>query len=102
MQEINLGTSSQAFDKTITHILSRLRPQRVIELGCGQGKLGKLLSQSNILSNDYLIGVQPLGKDSDADILRSWGYTQIINQSIVDFLKSHVDTSTDMYIAMDV
>ena len=97
-----LGTSSQAFDRTITHILSKLRPQRVIELGCGQGKLGRLLSQNNILPNDYLIGVQPLGEDSDADILRSHGYTQIINQSINNFLKSHVDTSADMYIAMDV
>ncbi len=99
---IMLGTSSQVFDNTITHVLGRLRPQRIVELGCGQGKLGRLLGQSNILPNDYLIGVQPLAKDSDADILRECGYTQIINQNIDDFLKSHVDLSTDMYIAMDV
>ncbi|WP_413441281.1 hypothetical protein [Synechococcus sp. MIT S1220] len=102
MTEIKLGGSSPAFDKTITHILDKLRPQRVIELGCGQGKLGKLLSQSKILPNEYLIGVQPLAQEFDADTLKGYGYTQIINESIDNFLKLHIDLSTDMYIAMDV
>jgi len=97
-----LGTSSDLFNSTIVKIFESILPKHVVEFGCGQGKLGQLLSNKNLLPINGLIGVQPLSNDEDLGLLLAKGYSDIINLTIEDFLRVHVDTQTDIFVAMDV
>jgi cyclopropane fatty-acyl-phospholipid synthase-like methyltransferase len=97
-----LGTSSNAFNNTIVKVFQEINPEQVIEFGCGQGKLGQLLTQNNLMPAKKLIGVQPLQDESQANSLKDMGYNQIISLTIEDYLREYVDTETDMFVAMDV
>lgn len=97
-----LGTSSNAFNSTIIKVFERIKPEQVVEFGCGQGKLGQLLSTSNLTPAKGLIGVQPLQREDDGKRLKEYGYSQIMNLTIENYLREHVDGETDMFVAMDV
>lgn len=97
-----LGSSSNLFNSTIATIIRQTKPSQIIEFGCGQGKLGQILTQQNLLPEKGLIGIQPLPSEKEGIELRSKGYSDIISLTIEDFLREQVDTETDMFIAMDV
>jgi len=97
-----LGSSSNLYNSTITTIINQIKPSQIVEFGCGQGKLGRLLIQKNLVPEKGLIGVQPLTNKREEAELMSNGYTNILNMAIEDYLKNYVDTETDMFVAMDV
>lgn len=97
-----LGTSPDVFNNTFLHLVRCLRPSYIIEFGIGQGKLGNLLLQSNLLPQDGLIGVQPLSSPSELSLLKSRGYNSVLDTTITRYLDEHIDLQADMFIAADV
>ena len=77
-------------------------PAHIIEFGIGQGKLGNLLLQENLLPKDGLIGVQPLTDKTELELLKSRGYTNVLDSTISSYLDDHIDLQADMFIAADV
>lgn len=97
-----LGTSPDLFNATIVKVLRILAPAKIVEFGCGQGKLGSLLRVNQLTPPQGLIGVQPLSTNSDADYLLANGYRNIIDTTVHEFLASHVDLEADLFVAADV
>ena len=97
-----LGSSSNLYNSTTISIIDQIKPSQIIEFGCGQGKLGKLLLGKNLIPEKGLIGVQPLTDKYEESHLRNNGYSNVFSITIGDYLKEHVDIETDMFVAMDV
>ena len=97
-----LGTSPNLFNNTFLHIVKCISPSNIVEFGTGQGKLGSLLLNSNLLPSDGLTGVQPLSDSSEIDLLKSRGYSNILNSTISQYLVDHIDIQADMFVAADV
>ncbi len=95
-----LGNSSQTFNPLIEHTLNRLRPNSILELGCGQGKLGKILKSTDL--NAKLVAIQRLFSSSDEDLLIKNGYEKIIDADILDYFKNGFDEEYDLIVIMDV
>jgi len=53
-----LGNSSTVFNACIQQVVNLTRLQKILELGCGQGKFGELLKQSD--PTPSLTGVQKM------------------------------------------
>jgi 16S rRNA G1207 methylase RsmC len=43
-----LGVSHSTFDANIVSIIKNLAPTSIIDLGCGKGKLGRIIKESNL------------------------------------------------------
>lgn len=95
-----LGNSSQIFNPLIENTLHRLKPNSILELGCGQGKLGKLLRTIDL--DAKLVAVQKLFSILDEDSLLKNGYNQIIDADILDYFKTGFDEEYDLIVIMDV
>jgi hypothetical protein len=95
-----LGNSSAIFNPVICNLLARINPESILELGCGEGKLGDLAKQSNLMPK--LTAVQKLFSKSDLLHLNSKGYTNIIGSNILEYFKEGFDDVYDLIVAMDV
>ena len=96
-----LGSSAHDFDSYLAQILRMVRPQRILELGCGQGKFGKML-QSNGITPSQLISVQKIFSDADVDVLKGIGYHDIVDADIMEYFRTGFDEQYDMVVALDV
>ena len=95
-----LGSSSSIFDNCIKALVHISVAKSILELGCGQGKFGKLMqSEANPLS---LCAVQKIFSPSDVPSLYSLGYEKIIDADILDFFRAGFDETYDLVIALDV
>jgi hypothetical protein len=95
-----LGSSSSVFDANILPIIDCVNANKVLELGCGQGKLGALLKSAN--KEIELQAVQRMFSPDDINKLRSTGYQEIFDQDILDFFRKGFDNRYDLIIALDV
>ena len=95
-----LGNSSQIFNPLIESTLDRLKPNSILELGCGQGKLGKIIKSINL--DTKLVAVQKLFAITDEDQLLNNGYNHIIDKDILDYFKTGFDEEYDLIVIMDV
>jgi|688.fasta_scaffold257134_2 hypothetical protein len=95
-----LGNSSTVFNACIQQVVNLTRPQKILELGCGQGKFGELLQQSNPTSS--LTGVQKMFSGGDAGVLQKKGYREIIDSDILDYFEEGFDENYDLIVALDV
>jgi len=95
-----LGSSSTIFNPVICNLLSRLKPQTILELGCGQGKLSDLVIESNLSAK--ITAVQKIFSTSDSDHLSAKGYSKIIDSDILEYFKEGFDEEYDLTVVMDV
>lgn len=96
-----LGNSSPVFDACITQAVQLIKPQTILELGCGQGKFGGLLMQGNHRPAQ-LKAVQKLFSAGEPDYLSSKGYQEIIDRDILDYYREGFDEHYNLIVALDV
>jgi hypothetical protein len=96
-----LGSSAHNFDPYLAQILRLVQPQRILELGCGQGKFGQLLKNSGLTPSN-LVAVQKIFSDSDVSTLKGIGYHDIVDADIMEYFRNGFDEQYDMVVAMDV
>jgi SAM-dependent methyltransferase len=96
-----LGTSANDFDQYLAQILRLAQPQRILELGCGQGKFGKML-QINGVTPSKLVAVQKIFSDADIGLLQGIGYQNIVDVDILEYFRGGFDEQYDMVVALDV
>lgn len=95
-----LGTSAGVFNTCIQQVVSLVKPQQVLELGCGQGKFGELLRQMG--SPAQLTAVQKLFSENDQAHLQGKGYRAVIDRDILDYYREGFDEQYDLVVALDV
>lgn len=96
-----LGVSSSTFDASIAKLVSTLKPQSILELGCGKGKFSGLLEQIGH-KPDSLTAIQKLFGPDEPEYLRSKGYTRIIDRDIYEHYREGFDEQYNLIVAMDV
>jgi len=96
-----LGNSSSIFDLCITQVVNLIKPQSILELGCGQGKFGGLLRQAGHHSTQ-LKAVQKIFSSSEPEYLRSKGYQEIIDRDILEYYREGFDENYSIIVALDV
>jgi len=95
-----LGSSSSKFDNCIQQVVTMTGAKRILELGCGQGKFGKLIRQHGDAVS--LRAVQKIFKTEDEETLKAIGYEKIIDADIMDYFKVGFDETYDLVVALDV
>lgn len=95
-----LGNSHDAFNELICNLLKRINPKKILELGCGEGKLAELLKESNLKPS--LTAIQKIFNDKDRSSLESKGYSIIIDDDILNYFKIGYDEEYDLTVIMDV
>lgn len=95
-----LGSSSSMFDGCIKSLVQISGSMNVLELGCGQGKFGKLIGcQANSIQ---LCAVQKIFTPDDVPKLNSLGYKKVFDSDILEFFKTGFDDTYDLIVALDV
>ena len=102
-----LGSSHPIYDNNLISIISKIQPASILDLGCGKGKLGSIIKESNIRSNLksplHLIGVNPLfDKVADNHLLSTFGYDEVLDLTIDQYCEDHIDREVDIVTALDV
>lgn len=96
-----LGNSAHSFDDAVRHLLQRLQPRSVLELGCGRGKFAGLFREA--LGNDgEITAIQRLFADGERETLREAGYREVIDRDILEHFREGFDTQYDLVVALDV
>lgn len=96
-----LGVSSSIFDACIGQVAHMLKPQSVLELGCGKGKFGALLKQIG-RQPATLNAVQKVFAADEPEFLQGKGYSQIIDRDIMEYYREGFDEQYDLIVALDV
>ena len=96
-----LGSSSSIFDLCINQVVNLIKPQNILELGCGQGKFGGLLKQSGHQSAQ-LKAVQKVFSSDEPEYLRGLGYQEIIDRDILEYYREGFDENYNLIVALDV
>ena len=96
-----LGSSSSQFDNCMRQLVGLVKPDRILELGCGHGKFGNLLKQAG-LAPSLLVTVQKIFSQTDVQEIRSIGYHEIIDADIMEYFRTGFDEQYDMIVALDV
>lgn len=96
-----LGFSATYHDPAIEKILLRLQPKSILEYGSGQGKLGAICKKLG-LNYEALDGVQVTFSPEDQDQLLGRGYTNVINQDVLEFVRDGMCKKYDLIAALDV
>lgn len=96
-----LGSSASHFNAAIGQIVRTVNPARVLELGCGQGKFGRLL-QHNGIAPQRLVTVQKMFSEADASSLKAIGYHDIFDADIMEYFRTGFDEEYDLVVALDV
>jgi hypothetical protein len=96
-----LGNSSTIFDSCISQVVNLIKPQSILELGCGQGKFGGLLMQGDYQSAQ-LKAVQKVFSSGEPDYLRTKGYQEIIDKDILAYFREGFDENYNLIVALDV
>jgi hypothetical protein len=96
-----LGSSSSHFDNCISDLIGLVKPERILELGCGRGKFGNLLKKAGFAPS-YLATVQKMFSQTDSQDLRAIGYHEIVDADIMDYFRTGFDEQYDMVAALDV
>jgi hypothetical protein len=96
-----LGESAGDLNIPLAKCLLRLKPSSVLEYGAGRGKLGTICNQLSITPK-RLVTIQKLFANGDEALLRSAGYTEIIDNDIMDIIKCGIKESFDLIVALDV
>lgn len=95
-----LGSSSSKFDKCIQQVVALTGAKRILELGCGQGKFGKLINVHESLIS--LRAVQKVFQAEDVKSLNTIGYEEIIDADIMEYFRVGFDETYDLTVALDV
>jgi len=96
-----LGNSSSTFDACIAQVVKLINPQSILELGCGQGKFGGLLSQNGHQAVQ-LKAVQKIFANDEPEYLRGKGYQDIIDRDILEYFREGFDDNYTLIVALDV
>ena len=92
------GYSFTTFDELTAHVLRQIKPKRVLDIGPGEGKYGKMIRGSS-MPRPHLTAVEyePLRRDE----LMAIGYDEVRTMSALDLMKSP-DETFEMVILGDV
>jgi hypothetical protein len=96
-----LGGSVAALNVPIAKCIQWIRPNNVLEYGCGWGKFGRICQQIEV-APERLVAVQKLFNPGDKEGIMSHGYTEIIDEDIKSYVNNGIDTRYDMIVALDV
>lgn len=96
-----LGSSSSLLDRHIFSLISLLKPESILELGCGQGKFAQIVQEVSQY-NPHITAVQKLFNDNEAFDLQEKGYSYIIDSDILEYYKEGFDENFNLIIALDV
>jgi hypothetical protein len=95
-----LGTSSNLFNDSIVRALRATRPQSILDVGAGNGKIARLALQVNPATR--LTALQKIFQPSDLLDLHSVGYANVIDEDISDYLRVGFDENYDLVTICDV
>lgn len=96
-----LGVSAQDLNNNIARCLLAIGPSKILEYGCGTGKLG-VICQALGMQLEKLEAVQTLFQDTDREVLHSRGYTHINDAEIYSYIKGGIKEHYDVIAALDV
>ncbi len=96
-----LGISDGRLNVAIAKCLLGLKPERILEYGCGSGKLAHIC-QAITMRPLVLKAVQKLFTDEDIYKLRSIGYTDIADDDVLEYVKNKINEKYNLIVAMDV
>jgi hypothetical protein len=96
-----LGNSSSAFDSCIAQVVNLIKPQQILELGCGQGKFGEILRRGGH-QFEQLRAVQKLFLSDEREYLIGMGYQEIIDRDIFEYYREGFDENYNLIVALDV
>lgn len=95
-----LGNSSTAFDSCIAQLVNLIKPQSILELGCGQGKFGGIVGQFGY--QPQLKAVQKVFSSGEPEYLRAKGYQEVIDRDILEYYREGFDENYNLIVALDV
>ena len=82
------GYSYTTFDDLTLHLLQQIRPTKVLDIGAGEGKYGKLIRAAGIACHLTAIEFEPERRAELLDI----GYNEVRSQSALDLMKNPAET----------
>ncbi|GDX58594.1 hypothetical protein LBMAG30_27570 [Comamonadaceae bacterium] len=95
-----LGNSSNKFDPCLSVLVKSVKPQTILELGCGEGKFGSIMQQTGL--RPHLRAVQKIFSSDEPQRLRQKGYEEIIDRDILDYYKEGFDENYSLIVGLDV
>ena len=95
-----LGTSSSGFDTSIQRLVDLTGAKNILELGCGQGKFGAMMTGG--AEPRSLRAVQKVFGPNDVEHLKAIGYEEVIDQDILEYFRNGFDQTYDIVVALDV
>ena len=91
--------SYPSFDAALVRAIEILQPKTILDIGAGDGKVGKVLRTSPLIKDACIIALEP---DSECNPrLKAAGYDEVINE-MTDYLYDHPDGKYDVIILGDV
>jgi len=78
-----------------------VQPQKILELGCGQGKFGELIG-GQAYNYPLLKAVQKLFTTEDRKKLEAIGYSDVIDVDIMEYFRQGFDETYNIIVALDV
>jgi hypothetical protein len=96
-----LGNSSTALNGCISQLINLMKPESILELGCGQGKFGELV-KVNFNNAMKLKAVQKIFSADEQTFLNGKGYAEIIDSDIMAYYREGFDDHYNLIVALDV
>ena len=102
-----LGSSHPVYDNNLISIIRKIQPSTLLDLGCGKGKLGSIIQESQLRNSLnaplHLVGVNPLfDKIADNQLLSAIGYNEVLDLTIDQYCDQYIDRDVDVVTALDV
>lgn len=91
------GYSYTTFDDLTLHLLQQIKPAKILDIGAGEGKYGKLVRAAGMDCHLTAIEFEP---ERRAELL-ALGYNEVRSQSALDLMKNPAETF-DVVILGDV
>ena len=95
-----LGTSGNQLNQNIARCLMHIKPNSILEYGCGKGKLGIIIQALKMQLQ--LNAVQKLFMPDDRQNLEAIGYNKIYDEDIKEFVTRGIFDPYDVIVASDV
>ncbi len=82
------GYSYTTFDDLTLHLLQQIQPAKVLDIGAGEGKYGKLIRESGMDCHLTAVEFEPERRTE----LLAMGYNEVRTQSALDLMKNPAET----------